>query len=108
MAAALALFLLAVYGFANAVAVLKIGRYLVGTAGARKGVGRIPYLGDLFYCPPCLAFWIGMAFSVWMMSPASNFCPIWWKAMLIDGFAASGSIWLFHITAERLGHGLDI
>lgn len=101
-------FAFAVYGLANAVAVLKIGRMIFGTREARKFLGRIPYLGDLFYCPPCVGFWVGMAFSVCLMSAASPFTSVWWKAMLLDGFAASGLVYLAHVTAERLSHNLDI
>lgn len=102
----LALFVLVVYGLANAIAVLKIGRYFIGTVTDRKFLGRVPYLGDLLYCPPCVAFWIGMAFSWGLLSPASDWIAVWWKAMIMDGLAASGAIYLVHVTAERLGHNL--
>jgi hypothetical protein len=104
----LAIFVLAVYGVSNAIAVLKIGKYFLGTWSERKTLGRIPYLGDLFYCPPCLAFWFGMAGSVWFMSPASDWIALWWKAMIVDGLVASGVVYLSHLTAERLGHGLGV
>jgi hypothetical protein len=100
------LFLLAVYGLANAIAVLKIGRYFLGTEDKRKGPGRLPYFGDLLYCPPCLAFWFGMACSAWFLSPASLVVPVWWKAMLLDGLAACAVAYLLHVLAERLGHGV--
>lgn len=102
----LALYLLAVYGLANAFT-LKIGIWIVGTQKERRGPGRIPYLGEVFYCPPCLSFWIGMACSRWFLSPASALVGVWWKAMLIDGLAACGTSWLLHVTAERLLGGLD-
>ena len=116
----LILFLLAVYGLSNTIAVLKIGRYFLGIGHCtekeckapghphdkRKFLGRIPYLGDLFYCPPCLAFWLGMACSVWLLSPASQVIETQWKAVLVDGLAASGAIYLFHVIAERLGYGI--
>ena len=116
------IFVLAVYGLANAVAVLKIGRYFLGTSHCRKQecqalqhpletrkfLGRVPYLGDLLYCPPCIGFWVGMAFSVWLFSAARPFVEIWWKAMIVDGLAASGVAYLVHATAERLTHDLDM
>lgn len=95
----LALFLLAVYGVANAVVVLKTRKVFEAL------FGKIPILRDLIKCPPCVAFWVGMACSLWIFSPASMFCPRWWAAMLVDGFAAVGAIWLLHLKAERLAEG---
>lgn len=121
---ALIIFLAAIYGLANAIAVLKIGQFFIGKSHCaekgctnpghpletRKGIGRVPYLGDLFYCPPCLAFWFGMAMSRFVVSPAiaGGLVGPWWQAMAIDGLIASGMIFLMHLTAERLGHGVDI
>lgn len=103
---ALGLFLLAVYGVANAVAVLKtrlVFEFLFG---------KIPILKDLIKCPPCIAFWVGLACSRWVLSPASGFCQKWWMAMLVDGFTALAGVWLLHLKAERLagepGKPLDI
>lgn len=103
---ALILFLLAVYGVANAVAILKtrvIFEFLFG---------KIPVLRELIKCPPCIAFWVGMACSCFLLSPASTFCQKWWGAMLIDGFMAVGAVWLLHLKAERLlsdpGKALDL
>lgn len=120
----LIIFLFSIYGLANAIAVLKIGQFIFGqshctqkdckNAGhpkeTRKGLGMIPYLGDLFYCPPCLAFWFGMGLARLGVSPAlgSGFMGPWWVAMMIDGLIASGVVWLLHLTAERLGHGVDV
>jgi len=104
----LLVFLLAVYGLANAVAVLKIGRYFLGTYKERRFLGRAPFLGDLLYCPPCLAFWIGVACSAWVLSPAGVYVDVRWKALVLDGLAASGAAYLLHLAAERLGHGLEI
>jgi len=116
----LILFLLAVYGFANAIAVLKIGQYIFGHRHCddkdckapghprekRKFLGRIPYLGDLFYCPPCIAFWFGVAFSFYVFSPAADFTLVPWKAALTDGFAACGMIWLLHAWSMRTIEGI--
>ena len=142
----LIVFLLAVYGLANAIAMLKIGVYFFGDPenqlimadgrkydwkelvdkgdryevvfangvsntipkGAgdrvlrRKGLGRIPYVGDMFYCPACLSFWIGMAASEWILSPARQVCPVAWKAQLLDGLAACAASWLLHVISMRL------
>jgi hypothetical protein len=130
---ALAIFLMAVYGLASALTVLKFGRYFfgVGYCGGkncyaadctkeepckkeghpkehRKFVGKLPFFGDIFYCPPCISFYIGMAVSVWFLSPSSLVVPIWWKAMVLDGLSAVAFSYLAHVTAERLTHGLDV
>lgn len=145
----LTIFLLAVYGLANAIAMLKIGVYLFGDpvdevtvqGGAkmswkslvykgedlqvedmeghtfniprqsvlkilrRKGLGRIPYLGEIFYCPACLSFWIGMAASLWVLSPSAQVCGTWWKAMLLDGLMACAASWLLHAVSMKMTHG---
>lgn len=109
------LFVLAVYGLANALAVLKIGQFLFGVGycdedgcpetahpkDKRRFLGRIPYLGDLFYCPPCLAFWIGMFASQVLLSPAAPFIAIWWKSMIVDGLVASAVAWLLYTWTEK-------
>lgn len=113
-------FLWAVYGLSNAIAVLKIGRFIFGISHCskedctstghpkefRKFLGRIPYLGDLFYCPPCLAFWFGMAASRLGVSPSAFVTDVPWTATIVDGLLASGVVWMLHLAAERLGHGL--
>lgn len=112
----LALFALAVFGLASAVTVLKIGRYFFGTSHCeekecqnskhpyetRKFLGRIPYFGDLFYCPPCLGFWLGMGTSVWILSPSQELIEVWWKAMLLDGCVAVGIVWILHVAVMRM------
>lgn len=147
----LIVFLLAVYGLANAIAMLKIGCYFFGDPSdeieiengtripwkilvdkgdsleiedcrgqkrdlkkqdvrrvlRRKGLGRIPYVGEIFYCPACLSFWIGMAVSLWVLSPAAQVCPIWWKAMLLDGFGACAASWLLHVISMKMTHGVE-
>ncbi len=101
-------FLLAIYGLANAIAVLKFGRYFLGTVNNRKFIGRIPFIGDLFYCPPCLAFWIGMAASAWVYSPTAGLVLSGWRTVLTDGLAASAFAYFLHMANERMGHGLDV
>lgn len=147
----LIIFILAVYGLANALAYLKIGIYLFGDPvdeltlkdgrkiawkslvdkgtvieiedhegrrtpfmkeeirkiEKRRGLGRIPYVGAVFYCPACLAFWIGMAASLWFLSPATLVCPIRWKAMILDGLTACAAAWLLHAIALRMLHKVE-
>lgn len=99
------LFLLAVFGLANAVATLKIGELIRGTPEHPKRFGRIPFFGKAFFCPTCLAFWIGMIFSHFFLSPSSHVMGDGWRAVIIDGLAASGAVYLIHLIAERLYQG---
>lgn len=106
---------LAVYGAANAIAVLKAGyplRKLLETLEIQAKSNAVKsfwgFWRTLFKCPPCLSFWIGMATSVWVMSISRGLVAEWWMAMLVDGFIVCGTSWLIHVTAERLGHGLDV
>lgn len=115
-------FVFSIYGLANAIAVLKIGQFIFGLGHCpekdctepdhpkdlRRFLGRIPYFGDLFYCPPCLAFWFGIALSRAAVSPCALVVESAWEATLMDGLLASGCIWILHLVAERLGHGLDL
>jgi hypothetical protein len=106
---------LAVYGAANAIAVLKAGypiRTLFETleikAKNKAARGFWGFWRILFKCPPCLSFWIGMATSVWVISITRSLVAEWWMAMVLDGFIVCGTSWLIHLVAERLGHGLDV
>ncbi len=115
------LFLMSVHALATAIAVLKIGRFIFGKGHCdqkeclalghpkehRRFLGRIPYVGDLFYCTPCLAFWIGMAASAYVVSPARRVCPFWWQAMIMDGLAACAVSWILFLVAARLAQGVD-
>lgn len=117
-----ALFVLAVYGLSNAMAVLKIGQFFFGVSHCkedgcpapshphdkRRFLGRIPWFGEMFYCPPCLAFWIGMLASQVIMSPAGMFIAIWWKGMIVDGLVASAIAWLLFTWTEKNAVGTDI
>lgn len=120
---AAAIFVLAVYGLANAIANLKFGRYFFGKERCEKGeacqvpghpfetrrfLGRVPFVGDLFYCAPCLAFWFGVMGSLWVLSPAAQLVGVWWKAMILDGLMASGATWLLHVAAEKLALGTRV
>jgi hypothetical protein len=117
-AAAFVLYLLAVHGLANAIAFLKVGRWIFGTGycekeecsapghpkEGRRFLARIPHLGDLFFCPPCLSFWIGIVFSRLAFSPLLLLVPLsipWWKAAVLDGLAASAFSFFAHIAAQR-------
>lgn len=124
LAVALFIFIAAVHGLATALSVLKIGRYIFGTGYCdkkdtecsaakhpfehRKFLGRIPKFGDLFYCTACLSFWIGMACSWWVLSPAGAVCAVWWQAMVLDGLMACAASWMLYLVAKKLEQGLDL
>lgn len=97
----LVIFWMAVYGLANAVAILKVG------TPVRWITDKIPGISHLFHCPTCLSFWIGMAFSLWILSPCSQVCPSSVKTIVMDGLAASAFSYVAHVTMERVGLGLD-
>lgn len=97
---AFSIFLLAVYGLANAFT-LKIGQFIFGDYEKRKFLGRVPYLGDIFYCPPCLAFWIGIACSLFILSPSAGYVSAAWKAALLDGLAASAFAYVVLVATEK-------
>lgn len=106
---------LAVYGAANAIAVLKAGQPLrtlleILEIKARNKVvrGFWAFWRTLFKCPPCLSFWIGMATSVWVLSITKGLVAEWWMAMGMDGLIVCATSWLLHLVAEKLGHGLDV
>lgn len=115
------LFFLSVYGLANAISVLKIGRYFIGQSHCfekdcialdhpldkRRGLGTVPYLGDLLYCPPCLSFWIGSAVSLLIISPASLVIIRSFSSMLIDGLSACAVSYILHVVMEKVGQGVE-
>jgi len=119
---ALFIFLMAVHGLATAISVLKIGKYFFGEGycekkdcsapkhplDLRKFLGRIPKMGDLFYCTACLSFWIGMGVSWRVLSPASAVCPVWWQAMVLDGLMACAVSWILFLVAKKIEQGLDL
>lgn len=106
---------LAVYGLANAIAVLKAGypiRRFFETLELKTTnkwlKGFWGFWKTLFKCPPCLSFWFGMAGSCWVLSITRGLIEPWWQAMVVDGFILCATSWLLHLVAERLGHGLDV
>ena len=111
----LVVMVLAVYGLANAIAVLKAGYPIrtlfetLETKARNKWVkGFWGFWRVLFKCAPCLSFWLGMAGSAWVLSITKELIPDWRMAMVVDGLIVCGTSWLIHLTAERLGHGLDV
>ena len=72
-----------------------------------------PNLGELFGCMICFPTWVGFILSVLnsLFLPLINVTPgmilmsgyaPWWVIMIIDGFFASGIVWLIHTLQEAL------
>lgn len=93
---ALIIFLLSVYGVANAVVVLKTRLVFHAV------LGRVWIVKDMILCPPCVGFWTGIVFGRWILSPASFYGCAGIPGLLLDGFSALGAVWLLHLKAERL------
>lgn len=70
-------------------------------------------LGELFQCMICFPTWVGFILSAansWllptleltpMMLVLGSFAP-WWIIMVLDGFFASGIVWLINTVQEAL------
>lgn len=111
-------YLLAVYGLATSIAVLKAGKLIRHPLEALKDLFKGRFLGmpwrflaALVNCPPCLSFWIGLAASRWVLSPSyeavlgrgGNI----WTAAVLDGLAACGTSWVLHTVTMRMCAGIE-
>lgn len=104
---------LAVYGLANAIAVLKAGKpirsffeFLVLTTRNSWLKGFWSFWKSLFSCPPCLSFWIGLAASYWVVSLTDGLPREAWMVPILDGLILSATSYIYHVTMERLGYGI--
>lgn len=72
-----------------------------------------PNLGELFGCMICFPTWVGFILSVAnsLFLPLISLTPAmilmggyvpWWIIMVVDGFFASGIVWLIHTLQEAL------
>jgi len=111
-------FLLAVYGLANSIAVLKAGKMVRNPLEALAdfwagSLWGLPwrFLVALVKCPPCLSFWIGMAASWQGFSPSRDVILARggqeWMAIAMDGLAACGASWILHVAAMRMCIGIE-
>jgi hypothetical protein len=72
-----------------------------------------PNLGELFGCMICFPTWVGFILSAansWLL-PSVELTPMmlllgslapWWVIMILDGFFASGIVWLINTVQEAL------
>lgn len=95
-------YLLAVYGAANAVAVLNFGMFYV-----HPWASRIPVVRHVVKCVACSAGWIGVLVSLVFFSPtmltlvALSIQLPSWKTALIDGAAASAISYVLYSLTEH-------
>jgi len=70
-------------------------------------------LGELFSCMICFPTWVGFILSACnsFFYPTLTLTPFmlllgavapWWVIMILDGFFASGIVWLIHTVQEAL------
>jgi hypothetical protein len=59
--------------------------------------------GELFTCMICLPVWVGIIISFLGMSPTLHYFDTpTWLGWILDGFLASGGVWLLHTLQESL------
>lgn len=110
----LVLMALAIYGLANAIAVLKAGKpirfffeYLHLNTKNSWLKAFWSFWHTLFKCPTCLSFWIGMATSYWVVSLMDVLIKeraVW---VVADGLVFCATSWILHVVMTRLGYGID-
>ena len=70
-------------------------------------------LGELFSCMICFPTWVGFILSAAnsLLVPTLKLTPLmlllggvapWWVIMILDGFFASGIVWLIHTAQEAM------
>jgi ABC-type polysaccharide/polyol phosphate export permease len=61
------------------------------------------FFGELFTCMICLPTWIGMILSYLGISVIDTYFQVpGFLTIILDGFIASGSVWLVHSLQEKL------
>lgn len=98
----LLVFILAVYGAAAAVTVLRAGAP-IRWIGSKLGEEARGFTS----CPACVGFWLGCAMSAFVFTgPAlsTNICSgIDWSLVVVDGLLSCGTCWIIHVLLVRLG-----
>jgi len=96
-------YLFAVYGAANAVAVLNFGVFYI-----HPWATRIPVVKHVVKCVACCSAWVGVLVSLVFYSPTSltlvalSIQLPQWKTVLVDGAAASAVSYLLYSLTEHL------
>ena len=107
------LFYAAVYGAAASIALLHVGspiRYLATVIDRRlfPSMSDSPARGGpikvLFHCPACLSFWISLAASIFVYSPAwAHFGVPLIPRLIVDSLSSTGIIFCVHVVMTKLG-----
>lgn len=84
----LLLFCLVAFGITNIITVSKIG------APWRSLAAKIhTKLGELFHCPMCMGFWVGLGLSFWK-SPT--------EVIFLDAILGSAAAWIIYCITWKL------
>lgn len=120
----LAIFLCAVYGGSQVLSSLGIGqpiRALAEKVGPRwtkrwknpdgsNGEYVTTFWSALVTCPPCVAHWVGWAFSLWLFSPSRpmllHLSHSRYIAAEVDGLMACGVTFAVHYLSVEAIHAL--
>ena len=85
----LLLFCLVAFGISNIVTISKMGEK------ARGYAGKIHLkLGELFHCPMCMGFWVGLLLGWLWISPTG--------CIFLDGVLGSTASWVLYCITWRL------
>jgi len=85
----LLLFCLVAFGISNIITISKIG------AGCRNLAQKIHNkLGELFRCPMCMGFWVGILLGWLWYSPT--------EIIFLDGILGSSASWIIYCITWRL------
>ena len=85
----LLLFCLVAFGISNIITISKIGERWRGYAGKAH-----PKLGELFHCPMCMGFWVGLVLGALWISPTNS--------IFLDGILGSTASWLIYCVTWQL------
>jgi len=107
------LFILLIYGVSNIIIYNTIP-FLEKLYGYIYSISP-NYLGKLLSCMMCLSTWIGFMLSFMFIKLGyEQFSPFYshgldiqWLAIILDGFLASGCVWLIHTVQEKIEGGSE-
>jgi len=85
----LILFCLVAFGASNIITISKMGAWW------RESAEKIhKKLGELFRCPMCMGFWIGLVLGLFWISPTGS--------IFLDGVLGSTASWLLYCITWKL------
>ena len=94
----LLLFSLIAFGLTTIITISKIGHFWRQLAEKTH-----KKLGELFRCPMCMGFWVGLALSFWISPTAQLFYNTnILRQLLLDGILGSSVSWLLYCVTWKL------